>query len=980
MTGSSDQPVRAAAATLSMSRQEPAAPRAVHSADDALLSLAACHDLALDVSNMATFELDATSGTLSWSTTASDVLGCEDVEVERHLRDLLAPVAAAPAALPAEFELEHSITTGAGEERHVQLRARSSAAAINAGREGIVGAVIDVTDRYRAERELVDLIDRYRLLVELSPDAIVVHEGGIIRYANTAAARFARTTPEAMVGTSIVQFVDASEIEVTLSRIMGLTESGMVSEPAVATLVALDGTHVRMESVSVRTTWEGRPAFQVIMRDTSERDRAEAVLRAQADLVAAVSDAIVALDDDNVITSWNPAAERIFGWSAQQAVGSRLSDLAEPFIITGGGHIRDSLADAGLWAGELTMACRNGSSVPVYASLAPMAADADGSFGIVAVCSDQSQRRAAEAERARAEARFSTVVAALDEGIAVVGVDGQVQSLNEAAERILGRTAHDVAAGIFTGAGFDACGEDGRALDIDAWPVQLALERSGPVIDRTVGIRRPDGTHAWLRMSVHPLAVDTDGPEASAVVCSFSDITEERRSAGEMAYAAAHDALTGLPNRVAMRAELDGALALSEDGEPRPPVAVLFCDLDRFKDVNDSLGHHVGDTVLCEVADRLRQIVPGGVSIGRLGGDEFVVVGAGLSRAAAVDLAHLIVMELEQPLQIEVHAATMTVFLGASVGVAFSDQCAAPVNGGSDVLRAADVALYRAKARGRNRIEVFDPSMRDPARLRFEMREDLRVAIETEKLEVHYQPLWRTASEPGGCTVAGFEALVRWNHPTRGRQNPAEFVALAEDTGLISALGAYVLERACHQTAAWRAEGHDVYVSVNLSARQLSDPDLVPLVAATMARAGLPAQALWLELTESALADDAVDAAAVLRGLVALGVRMSIDDFGTGYSSLGRLRHLPVAALKVDQSFVADMTPSSARDGVGDGGTIVESTIALAHRLGLAVIAEGVETVEQLRGLAGLDCDLLQGFLLGRPVAAADVSFTPAGC
>jgi EAL domain-containing protein (putative c-di-GMP-specific phosphodiesterase class I) len=227
--------------------------------------------------------------------------------------------------------------------------------------------------------------------------------------------------------------------------------------------------------------------------------------------------------------------------------------------------------------------------------------------------------------------------------------------------------------------------------------------------------------------------------------------------------------------------------------------------------------------------------------------------------------------------------------------------------------------------------------------------------------------------------VAGFEALVRWDHPTRGRQNPAEFVALAEDTGLISALGAYVLERACAQTAAWRAEGRDVYVSVNLSARQLSDPHLVASVEATLARAGLPAEALWLELTESALADEAIDAAAVLRGLVELGVRISIDDFGTGYSSLGRLRRLPVAALKVDRSFVADMTASSAVDGVGDGGAIVESTIALAHRLGLAVIAEGVETAEQLRGLAGSDCELVQGFLLGRPVSAAQVSFSPAG-
>jgi diguanylate cyclase (GGDEF)-like protein/PAS domain S-box-containing protein len=975
MTGGEDHLGRALAATLGTRAAELPALAALDAGDDSLLSLAACHDLALDVSHMCTFELDATSGAMLWSESAAEVLGCGPGEVEHHLRNLLAPVAAAPAALPADYELEHSLVTASGQERFVQLRARSWPSIVRSGRDGIFGVVVDVTDQRRAERELVDLIDRYRLLVELSPDAIIVHEAGVIRYANTAAGRLAHTTPGAMVGTSIVPYLDPDEIEDTLTRISALTEPGMVSEPAVVTLVALDGDRFRVESVSVRTTWEGRPAYQVIMRDTSERDRAAAALRAQAELVAAVSDAILAFDGDDVVTSWNPAAERIFGWSAAEAIGRTLAELADPFVVGGTDHVRAAIATAGRWSGPLSIACQDGSQVPVHASFAPMSVAANGSFGIVAVCSDQSQRHAADAERERAEARFSTVVAALDEGIAVVGADGQVQALNEAAQRILGRSARDVAASIFTGWGFDPCDEHGRSLGAEGWPVQLALATGHPITDRTVGIRRPHGGHAWLRMNVHALAGDGRTPEAS-VVCSFSDITDERRAAAELAYAATHDALTGLPNRMAMRAELDGALAAARC-EGRAAVAVLFCDLDRFKDVNDSLGHHVGDIVLCEVANRLRQIVPAGASIGRLGGDEFIVVGAGLGRADAVTLARRMVAELEQPLQIEIHASTMSVSLGASVGVAFSDSCAAAANAGGELLRAADVALYRAKARGRNRVEVFDSTMRDPARLRFETREDLRVAIETAKLEVHYQPLWRTSADPGSCTVAGFEALVRWDHPTRGRQNPADFVALAEETGLISALGAYVLERACAQTAAWRAEGHDVYVSVNLSARQLSDAHLVAAVEATLARTGLPAEALWLELTESALADEAIDAAAVLADLVAVGVRISIDDFGTGYSSLGRLRHLPVAALKVDQSFVADMTPSSATDGVGDGGAIVESTIALAHRLGLAVIAEGVETTEQLSGIAALDCELVQGYLLGRPVAASQVSFSP---
>jgi diguanylate cyclase (GGDEF)-like protein/PAS domain S-box-containing protein len=592
----------------------------------------------------------------------------------------------------------------------------------------------------------------------------------------------------------------------------------------------------------------------------------------------------------------------------------------------------------------------------------------------VAVCSDQSSRLAADAVRERAEARFSTVVAALDEGIAVITAEGEVQSLNAAAERILGRPAAEIAAGILTGTAFDARGDDGHRLPVWSWPVQQCLSWRRPVADRTVGVRRPDGSVVWLRMNVHPLAVAHD--ESDAVVCSFADITEQRRSATELAFAANHDALTSLPNRSAMRATLDDALRA---GAGTRPVAVLFCDLDRFKDVNDSLGHHVGDVVLREVAHRLRRTVPADAVVGRLAGDEFIVICAGFTGDQALAVAQRIVTELARPMTVDVEVAAMSITLGASVGVALSEVSGPCAGDGSELLRAADVALYQAKARGRNRVELFNPEMRDLARHRLQNREDLRTAIETGQLEVHYQPVWRTAADSAGCTIAGFEALVRWHHPTLGRQNPAEFVAVAEDTGLISGLGAFVLAKACGQTAAWRAEGHDVSVSVNLSARQLSDPELVGSVAGIVARSGLPATSLWLELTESALAEDSVDVASVLADLVALGIRISVDDFGTGYSSLGRLRHLPVSALKIDQSFVADMTRASAVDGVGDGGTIVDSTIALAHRLGLSVIAEGVETAEQLAGLATLGCDLSQGYLLGRPVAAADVVFTATG-
>jgi diguanylate cyclase (GGDEF)-like protein/PAS domain S-box-containing protein len=973
MTGGQDEIAGMAAVALTSTGTTPAG--GVDRDTDALLGLAACHDLALEVSRMATFELDAGSGALTWSPSAAAVIGCAAEEVEDHLRQLLAPIAAAPSALRADHDLEQRILTPEG-ERFVQVRARRWPSTQRPGRIGVFGVVSDVTERRATDQAMVDLVDRYRLLVELSPDGIVVHEGGVVRYMNSATCRIARARPDELLGANILQFMQPDDIGDLLERLGGLTSPGMTAGPTVAEMVATDGTRVKLDVVSVRTTWEGRPAFQVILRETTERDRAEAAGRTQAELVAAVSDAIVAFDEQGVITSWNPAAERIFGWSAAEATGRRPSELADAFVIDGPGDLAGTIRRSGSWSGELVVARSDGSPIPVHASVAALTSTVDGTQGVVVVFSDQSERLAAEAERTRAEARFSTVVAALDEGIAVIGADGDIRSCNAAAERILGRPAPEVARALSTGAGLDPCDRDGQAVAADHWPVQLVLADGHPVRDRMLGISRPDGTFAWLRLNVHALTTGDHGRGGADVVCSFTDVTDERRATLALAHAATHDALTALPNRVAMRTELDrGLQRAGPDGTA--PVAVLFCDLDRFKEVNDSLGHHIGDRVLCEVADRLRGLTPAGASVGRLGGDEFIVVATGLDDDDAVRLAHAIVTELCRPLDIRVHDTAMNVTVGVSVGIAFAGDCSSSGADSAELLRAADVALFRAKARGRGRVEVFDPSVPDAARLRLETREHLRVAIESGQLEVHYQPLWQTAGAPSSCTIAGFEALARWTHPVRGPQNPADFIPLAEETGLIQALGTYVLERACVQMAAWRAEGRDLYVSVNLSARQLSDPHLVATVRYVLAETGLASEALWLELTESTLADEAVDAGAVLRDLADLGVRLSIDDFGTGYSSLGRLRHLPVSALKIDRSFVADMTTESAADGTGDGGVIVESTIALAHRLGLVVVAEGVETAAQLAGLAGLDCEIVQGFLLGRPVPAGDVSFTP---
>jgi diguanylate cyclase (GGDEF)-like protein len=387
---------------------------------------------------------------------------------------------------------------------------------------------------------------------------------------------------------------------------------------------------------------------------------------------------------------------------------------------------------------------------------------------------------------------------------------------------------------------------------------------------------------------------------------------------------------------------------------------VLFVDLDRFKLVNDSLGHDAGDMLLVEISRRLGAAVRQGDLVTRFGGDEFVVLCQGVEneQEAGVIAARLL-EALTGPVQLE----GTEVRVSASVGVVLADESyTAP----ESLVRDADVAMYQAKAHGRDRHELFDAALRQQAVRRLEMEEALRAALHTDELSLAFQPV--ICAYTG--RVLSTEALLRWMSPVFGVVTPAEFIPIAEETGLIVTLGRRVLEMACTQTLAWRSTHEalaDLHVAVNLSARQLTDPDLVRVVAGTLASTGLPATALTLEITESMLMEDADAAASTLRRLSEIGVRLSIDDFGTGYSSLAYLTRFPVDELKVDRSFVDGMAADDA-DAV-----IVASVIALAHTLGLDVVAEGVETAEQLHILQDLGCDSVQGYHLGRPASAADV-------
>jgi diguanylate cyclase (GGDEF)-like protein len=438
---------------------------------------------------------------------------------------------------------------------------------------------------------------------------------------------------------------------------------------------------------------------------------------------------------------------------------------------------------------------------------------------------------------------------------------------------------------------------------------------------------------------------------ASLALNDAAAVDGMRRAFDDAVHQATHDPLTGLPNRSLVLDRLGQALARS--GRTGGRVTVLFADLDRFKVVNDSFGHSVGDRVLLCISERLRAAVRAHDTVGRLAGDEFVIVCEDLSDGEALELAERVAAAVAEPMEIGGRESVIT----ASIGIAHAE----PGTAAEDMLRDSDVAMYGAKERGRSRIELFDADMRRRMIDRLEMERSLRGAIGAGELRIHYQPI--VSFE--GWEVIAAEALVRWEHPERGMISPAEFVPLAEESGLILPLGRWVLHESCRQLAHWRADGRpNLRVTVNLSARQFADPALIDVVAEALARAELPADALWLEITESVLMEEVEATADTLYALKRLGVHLAVDDFGTGYSSLSYLKRFPVDSLKIDRSFI---------DGLGtdpEDGAIVLAIVSLAQALRLGVVAEGVEHFHQLEALHRLGCDAVQGFLLARPAPA----------
>ena len=653
------------------------------------------------------------------------------------------------------------------------------------------------------------------------------------------------------------------------------------------------------------------------------------------------------VDTDFRTTYWNAAADRIFGYTQAEMLGRRPYDVVTPKLRRD--TIHDALAQMARSSESFDNAGKNvtkdGRTIYCSWHSSPLR-DKGGEFiGAVIMCQDITSRVVAEEALRRSEETYRQIVDTAREGVCVIDADARTTFANARMAEILGYSVAEMIGKSV----FDFMDEEGRKDGEH----RMSQRRQGVSEQYDFRYLRKDGTDVWTIVSASPM-YNADGSFAGALAM-VTDISERKQQENMVWWQAYHDSLTLLPNRALFEDRLGQLLVMSK--RQNSHVGVLFLDLDRFKHINDTLGHGAGDRLLKVVAERLTECLRAEDTIARMGGDEFTILLPGIDQPDdAAKVAQKLLDAMAAPVTID----DQELFVGGSIGISlFPEDGTDP----QTLLKHADIAMYRAKEQGGNGYYLFTQAMNKSALEHLILENSLRKAIARNEFHLVYQP--QIDLDTG--EVMAVEALCRWRHPDLGVVQPAQFIPLAEETGIIVSIGEWVLNEACRQTALWVAEGDPLRVSVNISARQFTHPGLTEMVASTLERHALDPQWLDLELTESAIMKSPESAVELLHELRALGVRLSLDDFGTGYSSLSYLRQFPFDTLKIDRAFVKGLVEDPV------DAAVVRAMVDLARALKLEIVSEGVETDEQCRALQDLGCSIMQGYLFSAPITAERV-------
>jgi diguanylate cyclase (GGDEF)-like protein/PAS domain S-box-containing protein len=814
-----------------------------------------------------------------------------------------------------------------------------------------VGWMTDIDDRRRAEESVRESEEWFRSLIQLSTDFYwetdTAHRYSWLDYGRVLVL----TRPGAsQLGKAPWELPYTSPGAEEWEELRGRMDRRETFRDFVFARSTEEGEE-RWRSISgePRFAHDGRfLGYRGIGRDVTDRRRAEAALRDSEErfrrLTELSSDWYWEQDEHYRFTYTSGGIQGKTGSSPAQVIGKARWEIPAPNMTDSDWSRHRAQLERRQPFKDLELQRTYGNGLEYWASVSGEPVfDTYGRFkGYRGTARDITRRKLAE-ERLRA-----TLEGTPDVAIQWYDANCRVVYWNPASERLYGIARDEALGKSPSELSFEA---EGAAALRDAITEAGATGRAfGPA---EYSYRRRDVTQGIVQATVFPLPSVEGGPR---FVCMAVDVTERKLAEKRLVHLAQHDTLTGLPNRTLFRDRLLQALAQASRNDWK--VGVLFIDLDRFKVVNDTLGHNSGDRLLRTIARQLQSAMRAGDTMARLGGDEFAVI---LPDMRHEDVAGHVAQKLLDILAEPVHLDKREMFIGGSIGITV-----APTDGSDPdiLLRNADTAMYRAKERGRGMYQYFTPAMNERAQRVLELEQSLRRAVERHEFVLHYEP--RVHAADGN--VVGIEALLRWMGPDGSVVLPAEFIAVLEETGLIVPVGEWVLREACAQLVAWKRKGlGSMRISVNVSARQFHCGDIAAAVKAALAASGALPSDLELELTESTLMHDTEASRAALAELKALGVRVSVDDFGTGYSSLAYLKRFAIGAVKIDRSFIRDV-PADPNDSA-----IVTAIVGMAHTLGLRAVAEGVELASQAAFLVGCGCDELQGYLISRPRPAAEM-------